>query len=148
MLYYFTLFPRRKMQNLLLITQLNVIGAVFNFMVIGKVLDYTSSIWFGKLFLHVSFVVVTGWTMTAMSSLKFSWFSWNCSGLETSWEVTLSSWNWSFFGGWVEIWSTFFCLIVNIKRRGNLVIEATIKIATIVQKFWSSCWSERYDIQK
>ena len=112
-------------------------------------MDYTSSIWFGKLFLQTSFVVVTGWTMTAMSALKFSWFSWNCSGLETSWEVTLSSWNWSFFGGWVEIWSTFFCLIVNIKRRGNLVIEATTKIATILQKkFWSSCWSERYNIQK
>ena len=52
--------PGRKMQNLFLIKHLNVIGAVFNFKVIGKVLDYTSSIWFGKLFLHVSFVVVTG----------------------------------------------------------------------------------------
>ena len=52
--------PGRKIQNLLLITQLNVIGTVFNFKAIGKVLGYTSSIWFGKLFVHVSFVVVTG----------------------------------------------------------------------------------------
>ena len=138
--------PGRKMQNLLLITQLNVIGAVFNFKVIRKirkVLGYTSSIWFGKSILHVLFVVVAGWTMSEMSSVKFSKFSLNCSGLEISCEVTLSSWNCSFFGGWVEIWSTFFCLMVKIKRRGRLGIEATIKIVAITQKFWSPCWSER-----
>ena len=137
---YFAFFPRVENAEFIVDYTLTCYWCSFNFKVIRKVLDYTSSIWFGKLFLHVSFVVVTGWTM---SSLKFSWFSWNCSGLETFWEVTLSSWNWSFFGGWVEIWSTFFCLIVNIKRRGNLVIEATIKIATIVQKLWSPLWSER-----
>ena len=51
------------MKNLLLITQLNVISAGFNFKVIRKirkVLGYTSSIWFGKLILHVLFVVVAG----------------------------------------------------------------------------------------
>ena len=51
------------MQNLLLVTQVNVIGAVFNFKVIRKIkkaLGYTSSIWFGKLILHVLFSVVEG----------------------------------------------------------------------------------------
>ena len=142
MLYYFALFPREENAEFI-VTQLYVIGAVFNFKVIGKVLDYTSSIWFGKLILHVLFVVVAGWMMTEMSSVKFSKFSWNCSGLEVSCEVTLSLWNCSFFGGWVEIWSTFFCLMVKIKRSGRLGIEATIKIVAITQKFWSPCWSER-----
>ena len=131
------------MQNLLLITQLNAISAVFNFKEIRKILGYTSSIWFGKLILHEFFVVVTGWTMNEMSSGTFSKFSWNCRGLEISWEVIPSSWNCNFFGGWADICSTFFCLMVKIKRRGRLGIEATIKIVAIVQKFWSSCWSER-----
>ena len=48
------------MQNLLLITQLNVISAVLNFKEIRKILGYTSSIWFGKLILNGFFVVVAG----------------------------------------------------------------------------------------
>jgi hypothetical protein len=68
---YFALFPREENAEFI-VTQLYVIGAVFNFKVIAKVLDYRSSIWFGKLFLHVSFVVVTGGTMTEMSSFTFS----------------------------------------------------------------------------
>ena len=138
--------PGRKIQNLLLITRLNLIGAGFNFKVIRKIrkdLGYISSIRFGKLLLHVLFVVVVGWPMTEMSSVKFSKFSWNCGGLEVSCEVTLSLWNCSFFGGWVEIWSTFFCLMVKIRRRGRLGIETTIKIVAITQKFWSLWWSER-----
>ena len=59
MLYNFVLFPRDENAEFI-VTQLYVTGAIFNFKVIGKVLHYRSSIWFGKLFLHVPFVVVTG----------------------------------------------------------------------------------------
>ena len=57
---YFTLFPWEENAEFIVITQLNAISAVFNFKVIRKVLGYTSSIWFGKLILHVFFVVETG----------------------------------------------------------------------------------------